>query len=495
MSGQSVRGAALWSMGAQYASFAITFVSSVLISRFFLGPDEFGLFSIALAAAMLVAVLQDFGITRYIAGEPELGEDKIRACFSVSVIVALGIGLVILALAAPMARFYEDPRLFPVMAVIAGSYCLVPFAIVPCALLQRAMDFRRLGIVTVAASLAGGGTALATAAAGESAMSLAWGTVAQQGVRALLGMALSGNRPTWPPTLKGVKPIIGFGSGMSALYVSGAIGTRTPDLIIGRLLGVAATGLYSRGSSIAAQLVTLLTGAVGAVFYPAFRADAGPGRGAGPALSARGVGLHVGDLAGHGLPRRRFAAGRAAAFRRDLGGGGAAARADRDFGILHHRAAPADGDPDPDGADAPAAAAEPPGHSDVGWFPAARRAVEPGSGGGLANRLRAWLVVPLRLAVPRPDRPVVARADRSSTGAACAWPGQHWCLCLPSTLRWPGPEEVGFLWLMGTAAAGSRVLAGMLFLVRHPGAARDPRLHRHLLPGLQRPRRRRRRIA
>ena len=66
--GQSVRGAALWSMAAQYASFAITFVTSVLISRFFLGPEEVGLFSIALAAAMLVSVLQDFGITRYVAG-------------------------------------------------------------------------------------------------------------------------------------------------------------------------------------------------------------------------------------------------------------------------------------------------------------------------------------------------------------------------------------------------------------------------------------------
>lgn len=268
--GQSVKAAALWSMAAQYVAFAITFVTSVLISRFFLGPDEVGLFSIALAAAMLVAVLQDFGMTRYIAGEPELGPDKIRACFSVSVIVALAIGLVILALAAPMARFYGDPALFPIMAVIAGSYCLVPFAIVPSALLQRDLDFRRLGMVSVGSALAGSGTALATAAAGESAMSLAWGTVAQQGARALLGMVLSGHRPAWPPTLSGARPIIGFGGGMSALYVSGAIGVRSPDLIVGRLVSIAATGLYSRATSIAGQLVMLLTGAIGAVFYPAF---------------------------------------------------------------------------------------------------------------------------------------------------------------------------------------------------------------------------------
>lgn len=257
-------------MATQYASFAITFVVSVVISRFFLGPEEVGLFSIALAAAMLVSVLQDFGITRYIAGEPELGEDKIRACFSVSLIVALAIGLVIFALARPMAAFYGDPRLFPILAVIAGSYCLVPFAIVPNALLQRDMDFRALFAVNVGGGLVSGTVALTLAWSGHGAMSLAWATVALQGMRALIGQALSGRRPPWPPSLKGAGPILGFGSGMSALYVSGAIGTRTPDLIVGRAISIAATGLYSRANSLAGQLVTLLTGAVGAVFYPAF---------------------------------------------------------------------------------------------------------------------------------------------------------------------------------------------------------------------------------
>jgi O-antigen/teichoic acid export membrane protein len=270
MSEPNVRGAALWSMAAQYAAFVITFVTGVLISRFFLGPEEVGLFSIAMAAAMLVSVLQDFGITRYVAGEPELGPDKIRACFSISLVAAFAIGLVVLALAWPVAAFYGDPRLAPVVAVIAASYLLTPFGIVPAALLQRRMDFRSLFVVNVGAALAMGGTALGTAAAGWGALSLAFAILAQNGVRALLATALSGERPHFPLRFAGARPILGFGGVMSALYVSGAVGTRTPDLIVGRLVSIAATGLYSRASSLAGQLVTLLTGAVGAVFYPAF---------------------------------------------------------------------------------------------------------------------------------------------------------------------------------------------------------------------------------
>ncbi len=44
----SVRGAALWSMSGQYLVFATQFVVSVVISRFFLAPEEVGLWAAAL---------------------------------------------------------------------------------------------------------------------------------------------------------------------------------------------------------------------------------------------------------------------------------------------------------------------------------------------------------------------------------------------------------------------------------------------------------------
>lgn len=266
----SVRGAALWSMTAQYGVFAIQFAVSVVISRFFLSPEEVGLFSIALSAAMMVSVLQDFGITRYIAGQPRLEDEQVRTCFSVSAMFALGIGLVILALAWPVAHFYGDPRLFPLLVIVAGSYLLVPFAIVPTALLQRALDFRSIFATNVGASLAGACVALGLAAAGWSSFALAWAAVAQQGARAVLAQWRSGRRPPWPPRLGGALPVLRFGSGMSLLYVSGSVGTRSPDLVIGRLVTIGAVGLWSRAAGLAAQLRQLVSGAIGGVFFPAF---------------------------------------------------------------------------------------------------------------------------------------------------------------------------------------------------------------------------------
>ena len=266
----SVRTAAIWGMAAQYVVFVAQFATSVVISRFFLTPGEVGLFGTALAAAMMVAVFQDFGIGRYVAGEVDLDEAKLRRVFSVSLIIAWGIGLILLALAWPIAAFYRDARLFPILAIIASSYLVVPLGIVPAALLQRRLDFRSLFIVNVGAACAMATVTIWAAAHGWSAVSLALGTVAQAAARALLGLWLSGERPHLPLTLRGIGPILKFGSGSSALILSGALGVRTPELIIGRLIGFVAVGLYGRAVGLSGQLRQLVSGAIGGVFFPAF---------------------------------------------------------------------------------------------------------------------------------------------------------------------------------------------------------------------------------
>ena len=161
-------------------------------------------------------------------------------------------------------------RLLPLLIVIAGSYLLVPFGIVPSALLQRNMDFRSLFIVNIGAAVASAVVSLSLAASGYSAMSLAWAVVAQAGARALLGQWRSGKRLTLPLSLKGSGPVLRFGSEASVLYMTGALGVRTPELIIGAFLSFSAVGLFGRAVGLAGQLLQLVSGAISGVFFPAF---------------------------------------------------------------------------------------------------------------------------------------------------------------------------------------------------------------------------------
>ena len=278
----SVRGAAVWAMAGQYLSFAIQFATSVIISRLFLGPGEVGLFSIGMAAALVVAVLQDFGLSRYISGLPVLDRDEIARCASVAMLFALGIALVLAAASETLAGLYQMPALGPLLRVIALSYLFVPLSVVPMALMARAMQFRGHFAVNLSGALAQGGVGLALAAAGSSSMALAWATVAAAAARGLAAQVLC---PSIPRRLRfdAIGQVLGFGARSSLLYLSGALGTRTPDLIVGKALGAFAVGLFSRAASLSDQFRMLISGAIGSVFYPAFARIRDRGEPMGPA--------------------------------------------------------------------------------------------------------------------------------------------------------------------------------------------------------------------
>ncbi len=266
----SVRHAAIWSMGSQYAGFIMQFVTSVLVSRFFLTPAEVGLYSIAIAAAMLVAILQDFGLTRYISGLSEVDEKHLAQCSSVAMVFSTLVASIIALSAWPLAQFYDQPDLMGILLIIAGSYVFVPFFNVPSALLSRDLNFSSLFMVNVAAILAQSVVTLGMAAMGYSAYSLAWGMVAQTATRAAVAQWRRPVRMALWAGKENLKPILAFGSASSVLYVVGGISVRSPDLIIGRFLGLAATGLYSRAAALSDHFRMLIGGAIGQVFYPAF---------------------------------------------------------------------------------------------------------------------------------------------------------------------------------------------------------------------------------
>jgi O-antigen/teichoic acid export membrane protein len=266
----SVRVAALWSMGAQYASFAFQFFTSVVVSRYFLAPEDVGLFSIALAVVLLIAILQDFGLSRYIAGLPSIDQDDINTCMSIATVAGILVVAAIFIGLWPVAYFYDDMRLVPLLVIIGASYLLTPFYLISTALMSRDLDFRGLFFTNVLAAAIMSATVIGLAWAGYGAASLAWGMVTQALVKALAAQVQRPVKFCLPLTFTRAKNALSFGKGSAALIVIGAVGVRTPDLIIGRMIDMAAVGLFSRAAALPAQLYMLLSGAIGGVFYPAF---------------------------------------------------------------------------------------------------------------------------------------------------------------------------------------------------------------------------------
>jgi O-antigen/teichoic acid export membrane protein len=277
-----VRGAAVWAMAGQYLGFAVQFVSSVVISRWFLGPADLGLYSIAIALALVIAVIQDFGMARHIAALPRLDRDDLARCGTVSLLFAAGLATLIASAALPAAHVYHQPGLTPILLIIAASYLFMPLTVMPLAVMSRTMGFHGHFVVNLGGALVQGVVAVTLAALGWGAASLAWATLAAAIVRGVIAQIM---RPTlpWPLRLDGIAPILGSGSRLSVITVVGALGSRMPDMVVGRFLPLGAVGLFSRAVGLSDQFRMLIAGAVGQVFFPAFARIRDRGEPLGPA--------------------------------------------------------------------------------------------------------------------------------------------------------------------------------------------------------------------
>ncbi|WP_267395510.1 oligosaccharide flippase family protein [Sphingomonas sp. GC_Shp_1] len=265
-----VRQAALWSVTGQWLVFAVNFAVSVVIARYLLPPAALGTFSVGFAAAAMVSTLQDFGLSRYLVRCDTLTDQMLSTCTTITLCVGVAICAVIAGLSWPVARYYADPALIPIMLLIAAAFVLLPFNTAPIALLQRAVDYRTLTIINLAAAGANGAVSILFACWGYGPVSLALGFLAQQGARAIIAELLGPRRIRFALSFKGARPVVSFGSGTTVLAVSGAIGTRAPDLIIGSVLGMHAVGLFGRAAGMVDGLRVLLDGGMSSVFFSHF---------------------------------------------------------------------------------------------------------------------------------------------------------------------------------------------------------------------------------
>src|SRR5581483_2444208 len=104
-------------------------------------------------------------------------DEEQTAGFVLSFQVIAGILLILLAFAAadPVARFFGNPVLAPALRVLSLSYLLAPFAGVPLARLEKALDYRGKVLVDLGGAAAQTLVVVALALAGLGLWSFVWG--------------------------------------------------------------------------------------------------------------------------------------------------------------------------------------------------------------------------------------------------------------------------------------------------------------------------------
>jgi O-antigen/teichoic acid export membrane protein len=239
-------------------------IASVMILSRLISPEETGIFSIGVAIAALTHVMRDFGVGNFLVKEVEITPKKIQTAFTVSLLIAIVLGVGLLAAAFPIAAFYAKPEVATIIWITTVGLLISPFSTIALALMLRDKRFVDMFKPSMASAVANAGVAILFGWLGFGAKALALGQLAG-GVALVIGANLVlRNFSIYRLSLAHWRAISHFGFHMTVASTSDQVGQRATDLVVGKLVGFTAVGLLSRSGT----LITMVQDSVQSAMMP-----------------------------------------------------------------------------------------------------------------------------------------------------------------------------------------------------------------------------------
>lgn len=272
----NVRRAFLLATGERYLVLVINLLMLALMSRL-LSAREIGIATVGLAVLAMAQAVRDFGTITYLVQRPELSTDVIRSAFTVTLLNAMALAILIGVFANAYATFYREEALAAFLQVIALSLLVGTMFGPSGALLQRELAFGTLAVIHTVGAVANAWLAIGLAVLGAGAMSLAWSAVAHSLLVACLAVYLRPVPGAFRPSLEHWREVVGFGSMASAAVLISRLNESLPSLVLGRLQPLSAVGYFNRATMVCELPLKGLLGGIAPVALPALAKTARDG--------------------------------------------------------------------------------------------------------------------------------------------------------------------------------------------------------------------------
>ena len=235
-----------------------------------LDPATFGLVAMALVTLKTFSYLSQIGLSMTMGTMQRVTIDSqdLRVTLGIVWVSSL-VAITAVVFLAPLASaFFHRPELTALVQALAVSLLLQALANVSVSLLRRQLRFKAMAIVeTIGYALGFGVVGIACAVSGWGPWSLVAATIGQWLVTFALAYALTRHAllPRWK---RAEASHWRYGARHTAISFSEFLSANVSTLLIGRLLGDAALGLYNRAQVLAYQPVEKAAGIITKVLFP-----------------------------------------------------------------------------------------------------------------------------------------------------------------------------------------------------------------------------------
>ncbi|SPJ25548.1 Lipopolysaccharide biosynthesis protein WzxC [Palleronia abyssalis] len=245
----------------------IGFANTLVLARL-LVPEDFGLVAIVMSISAIVFAVTELSLAQALVQHNAPTDSHYNTAFTLNLIRAAGVAIVLVVLSVPMAALYGDPRLvYGLMAIAVSS--LVIGAINPkLAAMSRELVFWQDFATRSGDKLAAFLVAFLVAVIWQSYWALILGVIAGQMTSLILSYIICPYRPRFE--LSKWRDLMSFSIWVGLGQAVNTLNWRFDQLVLGYFLGNTALGYYSVGARLASLPTKEATRPVAAAAFPGF---------------------------------------------------------------------------------------------------------------------------------------------------------------------------------------------------------------------------------
>ena len=260
-----------WSIAGYGVSQSLRLISNLVLTRLLM-PEAFGLMAIVSVFIQGLAMLSDLGTEAAIVQNKD-GQDEKFLCTAWTIQVVRGFLLFVIAclIAWPVSVLYEQPILFPMVAVTGLSTLITGFQTTAISVYQRNLWFYRPFLVQLITSLLNLAIVVALSFWLRNVWALVIGTVISSVITTVAGYAiLPGIKHRFQIDRTAASHIIKFGKWLFLASAATFLASRADRLFLGKMIPLESLGLYSIAAMIADLPAAIALMLSAKVFFPAF---------------------------------------------------------------------------------------------------------------------------------------------------------------------------------------------------------------------------------
>jgi O-antigen/teichoic acid export membrane protein/glycosyltransferase involved in cell wall biosynthesis len=261
---QVVKGAG-WMVALRMANRALSVISFGILARLLM-PEDFGVVALAGSLGVLLEIISEFSVESALIRDTQGGRRLYDSAWTLKIVRGLAVSATLVVLASAVAQFFAEPRIEPVIYVLALASFILSFENIGVVEFRKQLTFEREFTYLFLSRCLATVFTVVLALIWQSYWALVAGSLIGSVVQVVLSYVVHEYRPRL--SSDGLWDLFHFSKWMVVQNCLHGLNQRMPEWVIGRLTGIGAVAHYQVASQIATLTTSELRMPIRAALYP-----------------------------------------------------------------------------------------------------------------------------------------------------------------------------------------------------------------------------------